>query len=102
MGELRLLPLAVRTDLQPRGSLMFIQIRRKLISMIPVLFVFVGAASASAPAEAAETVRASNQIIEEITVTARKKVERLIDTPVAVAVMTSEEIDRYNTRDLAI
>ncbi|MFP6815575.1 MAG: TonB-dependent receptor, partial [Pseudomonadales bacterium] len=42
----------------------------------------------------------SNQVIEEITVTARKKVERLIDTPVAVAVLTAEEIDRYNTRDL--
>ena len=43
---------------------------------------------------------AAQAILEEITVTARKREERLIDTPVAVAVMTSEELDRYNTRDL--
>ena len=50
---------------------------------------------------AAERELASNRVIEEITVTARKREERAIDTPVAVAVMTAEEIERYNTRDLA-
>ena len=54
---------------------------------------------AGPPALAAE--RATNAVIEEVTVTARKREERVIDTPVAVSVLTQEEIERYNTRDLA-
>jgi iron complex outermembrane receptor protein len=38
--------------------------------------------------------------LEEVTVTARKKEERLIDTPVAAAVLSNETISRYNTNDL--
>ena len=53
------------------------------------------------PALAEEMQRATNQIIEEVTVTARKREERVVDTPVAVAVMSREELDRYRTRDLA-
>ena len=49
---------------------------------------------------AEETSRASNQIIEEVTVTARKREERVMDAPVAVSVMTEEDLERYNTRDL--
>ncbi len=56
---------------------------------------------ASMPALAEEMEQARNQIIEEVTVTARKREERVIDTPVSVAVMSQEEIDRYRTRDLA-
>ena len=42
------------------------------------------------PALAEEMQRATNQIIEEVTVTARKREERVVDTPVAVAVMSRE------------
>ena len=48
------------------------------------------------PAQA-ETARANNQIIEEVTVTARKREERVMDTPVAVSVMGEQELERYNT-----
>lgn len=51
------------------------------------------------PAHALET--ASNLVIEEVLVTARRREERLIDTPVAVSALMAEEIERYNTRDLA-
>jgi outer membrane receptor protein involved in Fe transport len=51
-------------------------------------------------AVAEETARASFQIIEEVTVTARKREERVMDAPVAVSVMTEEDLERYNTRDL--
>jgi outer membrane receptor protein involved in Fe transport len=50
---------------------------------------------------AEQTSRASSQIIEEVTVTARKREERVVDTPVAVSVMGEEDLERYNTRDLA-
>jgi len=74
---------------------------RSPLARVTALCVTVGAAGmVGAPAIAA-TERAANQVIEEVTVTARKREERLIDTPVAVAVMTEDEIERYNTRDLA-
>lgn len=38
--------------------------------------------------------------IEEITVTARKREERLLDVPVSAAALTAQELDRYKTRDL--
>ncbi len=43
---------------------------------------------------------ASSLAIEEIVVTARKREERLVDTPVAVSAMGQEEVERYYTRDL--
>ncbi len=46
-------------------------------------------------------VNAAERELEEITVTARKREERLIDVPVSAAVLTQEEIERYRTRDLA-
>ena len=75
----------------------------KATAPLGVVLSLLVIAFAVAPADvgAAETERASNRIIEEVTVTARKREERLVDTPVAVAVMTGEEIERYNTRDLA-
>ncbi|MDH3640785.1 MAG: TonB-dependent receptor [Gammaproteobacteria bacterium] len=72
----------------------------KLLRAVPVLIAAAGASLVSAPVVAAESARASNQIIEEITVTARKREERVIDTPVAVSVMGEDDIDRYNARDL--
>jgi iron complex outermembrane receptor protein len=79
---------------------MIFKFSRKLLPAVPVGIAVIGAAISSAPLQAAETERASNRIIEEITVTARKREERVIDTPVAVSVMSAEELDRYNTRDL--
>ena len=60
-----------------------------------VTFLQVGEALAQ------ETAKASTQLIEEVTVTARKREERVIDAPVAVSVMTAEDVELYNTRDLA-
>jgi outer membrane receptor protein involved in Fe transport len=42
----------------------------------------------------------SRPMVEEILVTARKREERLIDTPVAVSALSEEGIERYNTRDI--
>ena len=39
--------------------------------------------------------------LEEIIVTARKKAETLIETPVAVSVLTSEDIEAKGVRSLA-
>jgi outer membrane receptor protein involved in Fe transport len=40
------------------------------------------------------------QVIEEITVTARKKAENLQDVPISVNVITSEMLDRRGIIDL--
>ena len=57
--------------------------------------------AAAPPAVAQDSMaRADDITIEEVIVTARKREERAIDTPVAVAVMTEEDIERYNTRNL--
>ena len=45
-------------------------------------------------------VNAAERELEEITVTARKREERLIDVPVSAAVLTQEEIERYRTLSL--
>ena len=44
--------------------------------------------------------QAGDVTIEEVLVTARKREERAIDTPVAVSVMDGDDLDRYHTRDL--
>ena len=57
--------------------------------------------AATAPAVAADSMAQADDItIEEVLVTARKREERAIDTPVAVSVMDGDELDRYHTRDL--
>jgi len=56
------------------------------------------ASTASAAEGAAGSQRASAQ--EEVTVTARKKEERLLDVPVAAQVLSAGTINRYNTTDL--
>ena len=74
---------------------------RELSLAAPIYALVALAASLPTMAAAEESGRASPQIIEEITVTARKREERVIDTPVAVSVMSAEDLERYNTRDLA-
>lgn len=60
------------------------------------LIVFTFSLPVQIPAAFAERAE-----LEEITVTARRREERLIDVPVSAAVLTREEIERYRTRDLA-
>ncbi|HEX7034194.1 MAG TPA: TonB-dependent receptor [Pseudomonadales bacterium] len=53
----------------------------------------------AAPAAAGQP--GTRAVIEEVVVTARKREERLIDTPVSVSALGREEVERYHTRDLA-
>jgi outer membrane receptor protein involved in Fe transport len=69
-----------------------------------------GAWAATADATATTTTTAAtattaesgggSTTLEEVTVTARKKEERLIDVPVAAAVLSNETLSKYNTTDL--
>ncbi len=60
-----------------------------------------GCFTAATPAIAADSMaQAQGVTIEEVIVTARKREERAIDAPVGVAVMTEDDIERYNTRNL--
>ena len=71
------------------------------IAAIGVAAAALASFVAMAPAMAADSMeQADNITVEEIIVTARKREERAIDTPVAVSVMTEEDIERYNTRNL--
>ncbi len=58
------------------------------------------AATVSAVAGEGGRRAADQDAIEEVLVTARKREERAIDTPVAVSVMNEDDLDLYNTRDL--
>lgn len=55
----------------------------------------------AAVGQGASTSTSTRAPIEELVVTARKREERLIDTPVAVSALTQDEVERYHTRDLA-
>jgi iron complex outermembrane receptor protein len=80
--------------------------RRLLASASMVVLLGVGLAAQTARADDAVATVATKAAdtggtkIEEVTVTARKKQERLIDVPVAATVLTSETISKYNTTDL--
>ena len=63
------------------------------------LAMVAGATLLGSPAAEAETA-AQGGVIEEVVVTARKREERLVDTPVAVSALMQEEVERYYTRDL--
>jgi iron complex outermembrane receptor protein len=71
-------------------------------------FVLLGAVlgepavAATATAAAADTSASAPAAtsVEEVTVTARKREERLIDVPVAAQVLNPATISRYNTNDL--
>ena len=77
---------------------------QRIISRMAAIWVTAAALAsfaATAPAVAADSVEQADDItIEEVLVTARKREERAIDTPVAVSVMDGEDLDRYHTRDL--
>jgi iron complex outermembrane receptor protein len=62
----------------------------------------LGLAAGPLPAAAqdAPPPPAGRPSIESVMVSARKTEERAIDTPVALAVMTEEQLQRYNTTDL--
>ena len=77
-----------------------IQLKMSGIAAAGALVALIGLAGSSAVAAAEDMERADNLTIEEVIVTARKREERAIDAPVAVAVMTEDDIERYNTRNL--
>src|SRR5437868_6491746 len=74
------------------------------VSTVVLLGAVVGgpavAATATATATAADASATAATSVEEVTVTARKREERLIDVPVAAQVLNPETISRYNTNDL--
>lgn len=84
--------------------------RRRLLASTSMTVILLGgllsAPRARAEADAAAADSASvlattrGTAVEEVTVTARKKEERLIDVPVAAQVLTAEAINRYATTDL--
>ena len=66
-----------------------------------VVALGAGAAPASHAAEAAAaTAKTEGVSLEEVTVTARKTTERLLDVPVVASVLGQEALQRYNTTDL--
>ena len=78
---------------------------RPRLLMSGSILVMLGAlavSSAAAAADAPAGPQASGGVtsVEEVTVTARKKEEKLMDVPVAAQVLTPEVINRYNTNDL--
>ena len=64
-----------------------------------VLLAAFGAAPGIARAQASAS-QADDGGIETVTVTARKRTERLVDVPVAASVMGTEAVDRYASNDL--
>ena len=75
--------------------------RRWLLAGTSALTLIGGAAAApGAWAATAAATADKGTAVQEVTVTARKKEERLIDTPVAAQVLTPETLSRYNTNDL--
>ena len=70
------------------------------VAAIGTVAAALASLATAVPAIASDSGEQADNIIEEVIVTARKREERAIDTPVAVSVMTAEDIDRYNTRNL--
>jgi iron complex outermembrane receptor protein len=69
------------------------------------MLVMLGATAFSHGADAAEAAAATTDpsastSVEEVTVTARKKEEKLMDVPVAATVLSAQTISRYDTTDL--
>ena len=58
------------------------------------------AATGLAPSANAQSGNRANDLLDEITVTARKREENLRDVPVAVTAMTAQEIQRANITDV--
>jgi outer membrane receptor protein involved in Fe transport len=78
-------------------------IRRGLLlsgSMLVMLSAIAAAPLVQAADAAAKPSADSSTSVEEVTVTARKKEEKLMDVPVAATVLTAATINRYDTTDL--
>ncbi|MDA0979678.1 MAG: Plug domain-containing protein, partial [Proteobacteria bacterium] len=60
----------------------------------------VALAVAAMAGSAGSAVHASESVIEEVTVTARRQAETLQDVPVTIAAMTEADLDRYNITNL--
>jgi outer membrane receptor protein involved in Fe transport len=79
-------------------------IRRGLLTSGSVL-VMLGTLAFAPDARAADSAASAQPSngstnVEEVTVTARKKEEKLMDVPVAATVLTAATINRYDTTDL--
>jgi iron complex outermembrane receptor protein len=73
-----------------------------LVSFSLARFTLIAAAEEAAPAlpPAAQTPAPSSGQLEEVVVSARKRAERLISTPVVVSAFTEKDLSRYNSDDL--
>lgn len=75
--------------------------RRGLATRVPMMSLLATTALTGAGGvSSAVAAEGGGLAIEEVVVTARKREERLVDTPVAVAALAQEEVERYYTRDL--
>jgi len=73
-----------------------------LVSFSLARFTLIAAAEEATPAlpPAAQTPAPSSGQLEEVVVSARKRAERLISTPVVVSAFTEKDLSRYNADDL--
>lgn len=86
-----------RLAARPRGS------RHELL-ISGSIFALLGCLAATQPARAADAPQPKSATavtdVEAVTVTARKKEEKLMDVPVAATVLSATTINRYDTTDL--
>ena len=90
--------ISTKTSASDRAS-----IRRRLLISGSVLAVLGGIATAQVAVAADAAPAASSNSgtdVEAVTVTARKKEEKLMDVPVAATVLSATTINRYDTTDL--
>src|SRR5260370_1455389 len=76
---------------------------RHLGGVVLVSFSLAGFTSTAAAEESAPVLQASTPSsgqLEEVVVSARKRAERLISTPVVVSAFTEKDLSRYNADDL--
>ncbi|MGE0666793.1 MAG: TonB-dependent receptor [Sphingomonadales bacterium] len=91
------------TSTQLRGGC---RVRRRLLTGAAAIALFAGvtgpalAQGDAPPAAPPQPAPQRTSSIETVMVSARKTEERAIDTPVALAVMTEDQIQRYNTTDV--
>jgi iron complex outermembrane receptor protein len=74
--------------------------RDALARAVATITVLGAPAAPAAPAPASAPARAAFADLQEITVTARKREERLIEVPVSIAAYTDEQIERQAIRNL--
>jgi outer membrane receptor protein involved in Fe transport len=77
--------------------------RLSVVAAVAAALASATAANAQTPPsgdQQSATARKSGTILEEVIVTARKKEESTLDTPVAVTVVTGEQLDRFNVKGI--